>query len=89
MEITIRHPSHEIGVNTRLDTDGRKPVEPRCNSNVGFRAFKSAAPRLYNTLPQEVRLLDNIVTFKKQLKTILFTDCYDLDDHFITDDYVV
>ena len=88
-EVTIRQPSRELGTNTRLDTDGRKLVEPRCISNVGFRAFKSAAPRLYNTLPREIRILDDIIAFKKKLKTFLFEDCYDLDDLTIMDDYAV
>ena len=39
------------GINTRRATDGITLFELRCSTSVGFRAFKSAAPRLYNTLP--------------------------------------
>lgn len=87
--ITVRQPIESGRINTRLDTDGRKLMEPRCYSNVGFRSFRSAAPRLYNTLPLEIRLLDTLPAFKRKLKTFLFTDCYDLDDKFITENYVV
>ena len=61
----------------------------KCNSNAGFRALKSAAPKLYNTVPQKVRILDNIENFVKQLRTVLFADCYNLDDHSVIDDYAV
>ncbi len=29
--------------------------EPRCNLNIGFRAFASRAPRLYNKLPEDLK----------------------------------
>ena len=75
------------GINTRSNYDGRKLLEPRCSSNVGFRAFKSAAPRLYNTLPKVIRTIDDIALFKKKLKTFLFGDCYDLNDYCIREEY--
>ena len=87
--ITIRQPTEGNGVDTRLNTDGRKLLEPRCNSNIGFRAYRSAAPRLYNTLPYEIRSLNSLVAFKKKLKTFLFTDCYDLMDKSITTGYAI
>ena len=89
--ITIKQPTEMggSGSNTRSNTDGRKLTEPRCNSNVGFKAFMSAAPRLYNTLPREIRSLDSLDAFKRKLKTFLFTDCYDLGDYSITPNYAV
>ena len=40
----------------------------------GRRTFEYAGPRLWNALPLEVRLVENIDVFKSKLKTILFTD---------------
>ena len=65
-------------VNTRSVIDGRKLVEPRCISNIGFRALRSSAPRLHNKPPCELRRIDNLSTFKKKLKMHLFTESYDL-----------
>ena len=42
------------------------------------RAFQFAAPRLWNRLPKDLRLLNSISTFKKQLKTYLFRMAYDI-----------
>ena len=50
--------------------------EPRCNLQMGFRAFKTSAPRLFNRLPREIKETDNVEIFKKNLKTYLFSDCY-------------
>ena len=61
--------------------------EPRCNYEFGFRAFKNCAPRLYNKLPESVKNSDNIMIFKKKLKTYLFAECYDLEDMTIRQDY--
>ena len=75
--------------NTRAVTDGRKLVEPRCCTNIGFRTFRSAAPRLYNRLPNNIRMIDNLQSFKKKLKTHLFSDAYDMDDSSIKDSYKI
>ena len=61
--------------------------EPRCNSELGFRAFEKSAPRLYNKLPENVKNSENINVFKKKLKTYLFNECYDLDNKIINYDY--
>ncbi len=47
------------------------PSHNSLNSIVN-RAFKFAAPKLRNRLPKELGHLDNLGTFKKQLKTYLF-----------------
>ena len=77
------------GVNTRTATDGLKLYEPRCISSIGFRAFKYAAPRLYNKLPFEIRKIENMKTFKRKLKTFLFSVCYDASDRTINTEYAV
>ena len=48
-------------------------VIPRCRLNVGARAFSVAAPRLWNALPDELRCVDSITSFRAKLKTHLFT----------------
>ena len=40
----------------------------------GRRSFSYAAPRLWNCLPQEMRLLNNTDMFKSRIKTVLFTN---------------
>uniref|UniRef100_A0A3B1KGG3 Reverse transcriptase domain-containing protein n=1 Tax=Astyanax mexicanus TaxID=7994 RepID=A0A3B1KGG3_ASTMX len=45
-------------------------------STMGDRAFCSAAPRLWNALPDELRAPQSIDSFKKGLKTFLFRRTY-------------
>ena len=45
---------------------------------LGDRSFMLAAPKLWNELPRDLRLVDNISSFKKQLKTHLFKLAYSL-----------
>lgn len=40
----------------------------------GKRTFEYVGPRLWNALPLEVRTIEKIEAFKRQVKTILFTD---------------
>ena len=42
------------------------------NTKHGKRTFDYAAPRLWNALPLEVRMEENVENFKKRIKTILF-----------------
>ena len=69
-----------MGANTRQVTDGRNLVEPRCCTKIGYRAFRSAALRLYNNkLPNTIYMIDNLLSFKKKLKAHLFSEAYDMD----------
>ena len=43
------------------------------SSELGRRAFRYYAPRLWNCVPPAIRVLDNIDTFKAKLKQFLFT----------------
>ena len=56
---------------------------------MGARAFKIAAPVVYNSIPIEIRQIENMDAFKKRLKTFLFSERYDLDDRSITEQYKV
>ena len=42
----------------------------------GDRAFTYAAPELWNKLPDKLRHIDKLSTFKKHLKTQLFEQAY-------------
>ena len=42
----------------------------------GDRAFSVAAPRLWNSLPADLRSMSSLETFKRHLKTYLFKDAY-------------
>ena len=52
-------------------------LEPRFNlKTYSSRAFPVCAPRLWNSLPLEIRKCDSIDTFKSKLKTHLFKSSY-------------
>ena len=42
----------------------------------GDRAFRSAAPRLWNSLPNDIKLAPSLDVFKRKLKTHFFVQCY-------------
>ena len=50
---------------------------PRTFSSHGDRAFYSCAPKLWNSLPADVRFCSSLDIFKKTLKTHLFKIAYD------------
>ena len=49
----------------------------RTKVTLGDRAFQVAAPKLWNSLPSELRLINNIDIFKRRLKTYLFKVAFD------------
>ena len=52
-----------------------KKLEARkCNGVMGDRAFSVCGPRLWNALPSYLRVIEDVVDFKKKLKTYLFTN---------------
>ena len=50
--------------------------EIKSAKTTGDRAFAVAAPLLWNALPPSLRAIDNITSFKKQLKTHIFRKAY-------------
>ena len=66
----------ETAVLLRSSDDPFRLEEPRCNLQMGFRAFRTSAPRIFNRLPVEVKDSENIDIFKRKLKTFFFGDCY-------------
>ena len=63
---------------TLRSTDKLLLTTPRTLYSYGDRAFYAAAPKLWNTLPLELRSCTSIDTFKKSLKTYLFEIAHDI-----------
>ena len=51
-------------------------VVPRTIKSHGDRAYCVAAPRLWNSLPNDVKATETILLFKSKLKTLLFNQHY-------------
>ena len=52
-------------------------VTPKSNLKFyGDRSFQVAAPRLWNSLPDDIRLIQNLDVFKNKIKTLLFIDAF-------------
>ena len=62
-----------------------EPIISRSSSS--NRAFAYCAPRLYNTLPGELRTIESVGTFKKKLKTYIFSEAYDVNEQCITESF--
>ena len=55
-----------------LRSDGGKLLEDysvRSKKTLGDRAFKTSEPKIWNILPEDIRMQDNFNIFKRQLKT--------------------
>jgi len=48
-------------------------VVPRTRTKLGDRSFAAAGPRLWNSLPGPLRQSETLASFKRQLKTFLFS----------------
>ena len=71
--LTIYTPSR----NLRSSSDSRLLCIPRTKtSSYGRRSFTYAAPSLWNSLPKSVRHAQTLASFKRSLKTYLFTEYY-------------
>ena len=51
-------------------------MPPARSKTLGDRAFMVAAPRLWNSLPIELRAITNVNSFKAHIKTYLFKTLY-------------
>ena len=45
---------------------------PAVKTTIGDRAFSSASPNVWNSLPLSIRLAPSLLSFKNQLKTFYF-----------------
>jgi hypothetical protein len=55
-------------------------VVQRSRTDIGKRAFHVAAPLVWNSLPDHLRLIDNLTSFKRMLKSELFIAAFDTID---------
>ena len=65
----------QLGRSTRSESTCRLK-ESLVRKRYGDRAFRNAAPSLWNNLPPETRLSSTINLFKRKLKTHLFRIAY-------------
>ena len=81
----------DFDMSLRSDSDPYRLCEPRAVGERSFadRSFSFTAPRLYNRLPPEIKQLETIDSFKKQLKTYLFMRAYHVDDGCMSEEYSI
>lgn len=58
-------------------------IEPYNLKTYSLRALSVIAPLLWNSLPTDIRLIDNVSKFNSKLKTYLFKQVYELSYDFI------
>ena len=63
----------------RGETSGQLEEPIIASSNYSNRCFTYQAPRMFNSLPLNIRNSGNIEIFKKHLKTYIFREAYDLE----------
>ena len=66
--ISLRHNAHDLRTTGTFLAD-----VPRATTNLSQRTFGVAGPQQWNALPASIRREPNLVTFKRKLKTYLFT----------------
>ena len=72
--------------NLRSNLDILKFIEHRVPGPVFTnRCFIYYAPHLYNTLPKTLRQIENLETFKKTLKTYIFSETSHFESKTISD----
>jgi len=69
--LSINNSSREAGPNI-LSIRNLYPL-----TNYGKRAFVYYAPRLWNGIPSDLRVINELSSFKRKLKTYLFSTSYD------------
>ena len=67
--------NYSLEQSLRSSSQSRLHLPSTDNTNkkhLGARAFKSAAPKLWNSLPDSVRNAETVGVFRQRLKTYLF-----------------
>ena len=72
-----------LNTQTRQSLDPHRLNQPTSSSRIEDRAFTHCAPKWYNWLPSHIKDSESIMTFKKNLKTHIFRETYDLQDKTI------
>ena len=60
-----------------------KLMQFKCNGKFGNRAFARAGPKVWNILPQRIRVESDQAKFKSALKTYLFDSFIDFSQKLI------
>ena len=71
----LLHPQKSVR-SLRSTTSNLLDIPKTRLKTAGDRSFASTAPRIWNELPVKLRNCDNILTFKRDLKTYLFKKAY-------------
>jgi hypothetical protein len=51
-------------------------TQPRVNTTIATRGFRSCGPRLWNSLPDTVKSSETVSTFRSQLKSHFFSNAF-------------
>jgi len=70
---SLLHPYVSISTHTLRSSSHQLLTIPRCRTEFGKRAFSNSAPSVWNTIPVEIRSSSSLVSFKRSLKSYLFT----------------
>ena len=76
---TVHFSSQINALHWNRSSDPSDLVVPRARLRFGERAFSVAAPRLWNSLPVDIRNAATLHTFKKKLKTFMFYTHFRID----------
>ena len=79
----------ETNIVVRHANDRYRLFEPRKNNKFGEKAFRYVAPRLFNKLPQEMKTIQDVKKFTKELKTLLFSRSYDQEELSINENFMI
>ena len=75
--ISVRTSRYNI---RRLNSDtGTILNTPFARTNAGARCFSVYGPKIWNNLPQEIRLCDNFIQFRAKLKTHYFSRAFNIN----------
>ena len=73
-ELISRRPTLRPGLRSNHSLLFTVPkITSRADKSTADRAFSLSAPKLWNSLPEELRNCSSVETFKEKLKTFLFT----------------
>ena len=89
MSDLVKEYTPETTMQLRSIADSRLDEPVISQANYVDRCFEYSAPRLYNTLPYDVRHAKTVKSFKKLLKTFLFSKAYDIQTKTINPSFHV
>ena len=64
---------------TRASTN--KLFQPQCNKVIGYRAISSLGPTLWNKLPNQLKSVNSVNTFKHKIKEHFFREYQKKEDN--------